>query len=161
MFMLSDPHLLLLSCPVTSWKVVMKNGLFPCVSNLEDHTYDWKECMKRGVVSKALHWKQKIVYLATQFVVTGGTISCHYDNLWYHHWRQSRQIYDLMFSVCKKAIEIEGVVMATALSWLGLFKGVTLTTFNAFNDDKAVALTHSLPQCKYMAVPLPQCQFPH
>ena len=33
------------------------------------------------------------------FVVTGSTVSCHYDNLWCHQWRQSSQIYDLLFSV--------------------------------------------------------------
>ena len=29
------------------------------------------------------------------FVVTGGTVSCHYDNLRCHQSRQSRQIDDL------------------------------------------------------------------
>ena len=36
-------------------------------------------------------------------VVTGGTVSCHNDNLWCHQWRQSCQIDDLfkpLFSVC-------------------------------------------------------------
>ena len=35
-------------------------------------------------------------------VVTGGTVSCHNDNLWCHQWRQSCQIddlLDLLFSV--------------------------------------------------------------
>ena len=33
------------------------------------------------------------------FVITGGTVSCHYDNLQCHQWQQSRQIDDLLFSV--------------------------------------------------------------
>ena len=31
------------------------------------------------------------------FVVTGGTVSCHYDNLRCHQWRQSCEIDDLLF----------------------------------------------------------------
>ena len=33
------------------------------------------------------------------FVVTGGTVSCRYDNLRCHQWRQSYQIDTLLFSV--------------------------------------------------------------
>ena len=33
------------------------------------------------------------------FVVTGGTVSCHYDNLRCHQSRQSCQTADLLFSV--------------------------------------------------------------
>ena len=33
------------------------------------------------------------------FVVTGGTVSFHYDNLRYHQSRQKLQIGDLLFSV--------------------------------------------------------------
>ena len=32
------------------------------------------------------------------FVITGGTISCHNDNLWCHQWWQSRQTDNLLFS---------------------------------------------------------------
>ena len=32
-------------------------------------------------------------------VVTGGTVSCHNDNLWCHQWRQNCQIEDSLFSV--------------------------------------------------------------
>ena len=34
-----------------------------------------------------------------KFVITGGTVSCHYDNLRCRQWRQSCQINDLLFSV--------------------------------------------------------------
>ena len=33
------------------------------------------------------------------FVVNGGTVSCHYDNLWCHQWRQSCQLDDFLLSV--------------------------------------------------------------
>ena len=35
-----------------------------------------------------------------QIVITGGTVSCHNDNLRCHQWRQSCQIDDLLFSTC-------------------------------------------------------------
>ena len=58
-------------------------------------------------------------------VVTGGTISCHNDNLWCHQWRQSCQIDDLLFSVflwlpianitlAHKLLEIHGWAISTA-----------------------------------------------
>ena len=58
-------------------------------------------------------------------VVTGGTVSCHNDNLWCQQWRQSCQIDDLLFSVflwlpianitlTHKLLEIHGWVISTA-----------------------------------------------
>ena len=58
-------------------------------------------------------------------VVTGGTVSCHSDNLRCHQWRQSCQIDNLLFSVflwfpianitfTHKLLEIHGWVISTA-----------------------------------------------
>ena len=38
-------------------------------------------------------------YQFDNFVVTGGTVSCHNDNLQCHQWWQSCQLDDLLFSV--------------------------------------------------------------
>ena len=43
-----------------------------------------------------IHWKLKS---SIDFVVTGGTVSCHIDNLRCHQWWQSCQIDNLLFSV--------------------------------------------------------------
>ena len=40
------------------------------------------------------------------FVVTGGTVSCHYDNLRCHQWKQSRQIDDRFGASCGVSIVI-------------------------------------------------------
>ena len=41
------------------------------------------------------------------FVVTGCTVSCRNDNLRYHQWRQSCQIYYLLFSVAELDITLD------------------------------------------------------
>ena len=57
-------------------------------------------------------------------VITGGTVSCHKDNLWCPQWRQSCQIDDLLFSVflwfpianitlTHKLLELHGWVIST------------------------------------------------
>ena len=47
-------------------------------------------------------WKQKDRQF-NNFVVTGGTISCRYDLLWYHQWWQCCQIDNIFFAVPQPA----------------------------------------------------------
>ena len=83
--------------------------------------------------SQKQYWATVLVWIFTEttdrqfdnVVVTGGTVSCHNDNLWCHQWRQSCQIDDLLFSVflwfpianitlTHKLLEIHGWVISTA-----------------------------------------------
>ena len=52
-----------------------------------------QHCVFVNVLSGTNHWKQEIVNLTT-----GRTVSCYYDNLRWHHWWQSCQIDNLLFS---------------------------------------------------------------
>ena len=73
------------------------------------------------VKSLQLIWRWKLRVASTEtlktkggqfdnFVVTGGTGSCHFDNLRCHQWRQSYQIDDLLFSVNRKVVRMTALV---------------------------------------------------
>ena len=88
-------------------------------------------------------------------VVTGGTVSCHNDNLWCHHGRQSCEIDDLLFSVflwfpmanitlTHKLLEIHGWVISTAAV------EVLVTLYNRASTA-TVLITHPCISSSYSA----------
>ena len=65
-------------------------------------------CLGLSVITKSIpsaYFLDCTVALKTKgcqfdnFVVTDGTVSCHYDNLRCHQWRQNYQINNLLFSM--------------------------------------------------------------
>ena len=59
-----------------------------------------KKCDMHIVCISKEHFYQWITETKSQFVnfvITGGTISYHYDKLWCHQWQQSCQLYKLLF----------------------------------------------------------------
>ena len=65
------------------------------------------------------------------FVVTGGTVSCHYDNLRCHRWWRGCRVDDLLFSEYDIALYILALFICRILAfWLMLF--VVHTTLNTF-----------------------------
>ena len=65
------------------------------------------------------------------FVVTGGTVSCHYDKLRCHRWWQGCRVDDLSFSKYDIALYILALFICRILAfWLMLF--VVHTTLNKF-----------------------------
>ena len=100
----------------------------------------------------SLYWKQKIIKKKfDNFVFTGGSVSCHYDNLRCHQWWQRYQIGDFFFlchmwcslfpATCPQpALTCVPVCVADGSGLLGL-------NLSATDDQFSLAHTPLRPGC--------------
>ena len=83
------------------------------------------------------------------FVVIGGTVSCHYDNWWCHQWRHSYQIDNQLFQ-CRKCLTFtvtivyvnEIILITSLLSSVVFEEMVTLSRWMFAGFDQAKKWTH-------------------
>ena len=68
-----------------------------------------------------LYW-HKVIVMMSNFVVISCTVSCHNDNLRYHHWRQSW---------CHDNPDLQGVYYSVLSSRRVYYTSITLTTLPA------------------------------